>query len=228
MAITLADLRLQAQQRADMENSNYVGVTEWNVYINESYSKLYDILVSAYEDYYTKDPVSFTIASGNTYTLASDFYKLRGLDRSVDGADGWQTVHPLGSFIERNRRNILMRSFVGWIDINYKVVGNKLYMYPEDRATGNYRYWYIPRYTPLASDSSTLGDVLDFQEFIIVDAAIKALNKEETDASHLIRQLDELRERIINMSKNRDVGSGERVGDVSQLNRNGSYFPYTW
>src|SRR4051812_26999763 len=97
MSITLGQLRLQAQQRSDMVNSNFVTTAEWNYFISDSYKELYDILVSKMVDQYTKDPLTFTIAAGaSSYTLPSDFYKLRGLDLAAGAASGnvWIPLHP--------------------------------------------------------------------------------------------------------------------------------------
>ena len=76
-------------------------------------------------------------------------------------------------------------------------------------------------------DSSALSDptvigavesVFDFysgwDEFIIVDSAIKMVLKEEGDATALLLQKNQLKERMITESQNRDAGEPQTVTDV--------------
>lgn len=210
---TLTDLILSARQKADMVNSTFIEDPEWTDYINNSYAELYDILVSRFEDYYSKT-LSFTIASSSTsQTLPSDFYKFRGLDFNISGND-YITVRKF-NFEERNKINrVLTRTLRGVSDRQYRVMGQNILIYPVDKAPGNYRLWYIPRYTPLTTGASVLGDVLDFQEYITTDAAIKALVKEESDPSALMMHKNELKLRIEAMASNRDT-TPDRIGDVT-------------
>ena len=48
MSITLAELRTQARNRADMESSEFVTDTELTDYINSSIAELHDILIQSY------------------------------------------------------------------------------------------------------------------------------------------------------------------------------------
>tara|TARA_R110000824_G_scaffold362239_1_gene550158 strand:+ start:105 stop:971 length:867 start_codon:yes stop_codon:yes gene_type:complete len=53
-----------------------------------------------------------------------------------------------------------------------------------------------------------------WDEYIIIDSAIKMLLKEEADVTALLLQKNQLRERIITESQNRDAGEPETVTDV--------------
>jgi hypothetical protein len=219
-SVTLLSLRTQARELSDMVNSTFVSDSEFNNYLDQSYAELYDILVSRFEDYYTKAPLQFTIPSGsNTFTLPSDFYKMRGLDLSSSGnvgIDDWITVRPF-NFQERNRRNtIVRRNLVGQLNISYRMIGNTIYVLPEDQANALYRLWYVPTRTKLVLDTDTMDSVDGWHMYIVVDAAIKALNKEESDVSVLMAQKQALLVRIQAMASNRDAGEPERIADVSQ------------
>ena len=50
--VALNDLRLKARQRSDQVNSQFVTDSELDGYVNNSYSELYDIIVSRYDDDY--------------------------------------------------------------------------------------------------------------------------------------------------------------------------------
>jgi len=209
---TLADLKLAARQKANMENSTFISEPELKDYINQSFAELYDILVSRFEDYFSKQ-VEFTIPSGsNSYSLPSDLYKVRGLDFKINQND-YITVRKF-SFEDRNKisRNTT-RSIRGYSDRIYRVMGSLLTVLPDDASPGTYKLWYVPRYTPLDLDADTLTGVLDFQEYITVDAAIKMLAKEESDVSVLMAQKQALIARIEAMASNRDM-QPDRISDV--------------
>lgn len=214
--ITASDLKLRTRQRADMENSEFVSDSELLFYINNSYAELYDILVSKFEDYYVKNPpYEFSITGSNyTATLPTDFYKLRGLDRSASGGSDWYTIHPF-QFEQRNdnRSRFIYRAL--YPDARYRIYGNQLIIVPNDMASGNYRLWYVPKYTPLVLDSDTVDGVNGWEEYIVIDAAIKCLQKEESDVSTLMAQKQMLMQRIQNMATNRDAGAPERVTDTT-------------
>jgi hypothetical protein len=217
MAITLSTMRERVRARADMKNSTFVEDSELNQYINSSYQELYDILVQSFEDYYTLPPVSFTIAtSSDYYTLPTDFYKLRGVDSSLDSSN-WFTLTPF-DFANRNtNNNNLAYALSGIYDRNYRIVGNRLYITPTDSAPGNYRIWYVPVATVLTTDSSTLDGINGWEEYIVVDAARKCLAKEESDTSFMVQEKEALRQRIISASLRRDAGMPKKITDMNAL-----------
>lgn len=216
MSQTLQQLRLEVRRRANMENSTFVTDTELTSYINLSYAELYDILVSRFEDYYSKR-VQFSLPSGaNQYSLPADLYKVRGLDWQLSPND-WATVGKW-NFEERNRINrSITRTLRGVFDRSYRVMGSELVVLPESVSAGNYQLWYIPKYTPLVNNTDTTTDILDFDEYIIVDSAIKCLQKEESDVQVLLLQKQALKDRIEAMAANRDTRS-ERVSNVRDFN----------
>ena len=70
MTITLAELRTQSRQRADMENSNFISDTELTSYINNSIAELHDIMAEAYGSEYFVTTTTFSVTSGDdTYSL---------------------------------------------------------------------------------------------------------------------------------------------------------------
>lgn len=223
--MSLGQVRLLAQQRADRVNSNFVTKEEWNSYINQSYAELYDLLVTLYEDYYVAAPLTFiTDGSTNQYTLpngsnfngAPAFYKLLGADCGL-GANGnaWVTLHKF-DFISRNRYVFpnVTSTFLGVFNLRYRVVGNTLFFIPTPSANQYIRLWYIPRVNTLLKDSDMLDSVSGWIEYVIVDAAIKCLQKEESDVSVLLAQKQMLIDRIQSSAMNRDAGQPDTISDV--------------
>ena len=211
MSYTLAQIRELAKQRADMENSSFISDAEWTTMINGSYGELYDLITVQFEDYYLAEPLSFTLTNQNTKDLPADFYKLRGLD-VLDGSR-WSNVREF-NFGERNRFSGVVSGFYGR-QKTYRVMGQKIYLLPEIDPAGQYRLWYIPRIKKLVSEADLMGDVLDFEEYVVVDSAIKALIKEESDPSALMKQKADMASRVITMAADRSVDQPERVTDVS-------------
>jgi hypothetical protein len=215
--VTLSSLRSQVRQRADQENSTFISDAELDGYINLSAASLYDILVSRFEDYYTLAPLSFTISSGSTYALPSDFYKLRGLDRALSSTEFYSI--PKYNFQERNQRSRnILRNLEGFNGLAYRIVGNTLYFLPEDQAQGSYRLWYIPTYTKLVNTNDTLDGFNGWEEYIILDAAIKCMTKEESDPTVLLMERKSVMDRIESLANNRDIGLPERVSSVRDYN----------
>jgi hypothetical protein len=104
----------------------------------------------------------------------------------------------------------------GQSNINYRLIGNNVEIVPDDHAPGTYRFWYIPSYTTLALDADTVDGVNGWEEYIIVDACIKCLEKEESDTSVFERQKAKLEQRIEEMASNRDLDQPERITDIQQ------------
>jgi len=216
--MTLLQLRTAAQQRADMVNSEFVSDSEWNSYINQSYYELYDLLVQKYgNDYYVADPHTFTTDGVNdSYALPSDFYKLLGVDLQLGiSQDSWVTLKPF-NFAERNRYAVPnLQSFYGLTNMRYRLRGMlKLWLTPFPAGGQNLRLWYVPRLTELSDDTSEADGVSGWTEYIICDAAMKALQKEESDVSVLMAEKQALIARIEAAAENRDPGSPQTVADT--------------
>lgn len=217
MGVSLSTLRTEAKQRADMIDSDFVTDSEWNSYINKGWSELYDILIASYEDYFTEGPVEFTLTSGQfEYTLTDDFYKLRGLDFKVGGQNEWTALEPF-MFNERNEQSFgLRRRVLGQANVRYRIVKDKIRLVPEDEAPGDYRIWYFPEANTLSDDSDEIEVIAGWEEYVVLYAAILALDKEESDSSKLDKKLSKLKTRIENMAPNRDSDNPQRIQDVGR------------
>lgn len=212
---TLANLKKRVLERADMQNSYFVddtaGDSELVRYIQLSYRKLYNKILSAFSDWYAEDPVEFTISSGNTYTVDQDFYKLLGVDFKLNGL--WVEIRPF-NFSQRNIPFTIDRN--GYHpNIRYRLMGSKLRFIPTDEATGTYRYWYIAKPNIPTELTDTIDGENGWDEYVVCDAAAKCLAKEESDASYLLAERDQWLEDIMIHASNRDEGGTETVEDVT-------------
>jgi len=185
----------RAKQESDNVNSSFVATAEWTNYITQSYLELYGLVAQAYgNDYFVASPFNITTDGTNfLYDLPDDFFKLLGVDLQVQASSIWVTLKPF-AFNDRNR--------FGLVNSPIPMAGQTL------------RMWYVP--TPPTFDS---GDDLPFNlemwsEYIVIDAAMKALAKEESDVSVLMARKQAIINRINSEAENRDVGNPSRIVDI--------------
>jgi hypothetical protein len=224
---SLGQIRLNAQQRADRVNSQFVSKTEWNQMINQSMYELYDLLITLYgEEYFAAEPVTFT-TNGTTYRYALPngvnfngapaFYKLLGVDLGINTTNNAYVTVKRFNFIDRNRFLYpnSASTIYGVFNMQYRLVGNELVFIPTPSANQPIRLWYIPRMTMLLKDSDiTTAGISGWWEYLVIDAAIKALQKEESDVSILALQKAEMIKRITGTAPNRDAGQPDTITDT--------------
>lgn len=211
--VTLATLIASAKDRADMENSTLVSAAMWKEYVNRSKDALYDLLIAAQTEEYYAITHTFNLQPDvATYALPDDFYKLVSIGVYVDDA-----FLPLRKFTYRERivENQAYRS--SWPE--YRVSASAILIDPKPTTTDEVELIYIPFATNLVNDNDTLKGFNGWEEFIVLDVAIKALRKEESDTSALQRDLIEVKNRLEEMIHQRDFASPSRVTDVTKKRR---------
>lgn len=243
----LSQIRLQAMQRADRVNSNFLTKAEWNSNINKAMFELYDLLITVYEDYYVAQPIQFN-TDGNSYQYLlpngsntfldannlnvtftpRPFYKLLGVDISIQNVNnGYATVNKY-NFIDRNQYIYPNTSstLYGVFNLRYRVMGANLQFIPTPTANQGVRVWYIPRLKELLLDTDTTDTgISGWVEYVIVRAAKYALDKEESDSSKLDQELLFLKQRIEESAAGRDAGQGDTI---SNTRRNNGDFGNGW
>lgn len=237
--INLGYIRYLSQLRADKLNSNFLTTDEWNSNINQSAYELYDILVTKFGDDYFLAPsiifsttgaknyplpdgaLQFLNTATNTTTVAPALYKLVGVDCGVAvGNNAWVTL-PRFNWIDRNRFVYpqLQANALGVFNLSYRQMGNQLWFIPNPSAGQFIQVWYVPVLSQMLQDTDMLSfDISGWVEYVIVDAAIKALQKEESfDAANvLMTQKAALLERISTTAANRDVGQPNTISNTRQ------------
>ncbi len=231
MTVTLLQLRTQARQRADLENSQYVTDTELNGYINNSVAELYDHLIGAYDSDYFIESIAFNsvggqvdypLPDGTLYSAAKPFYKLRGVDARINSAN-YFSLRPF-NFNERNRNEDFAWSTLNGPLVRYRMVGSNLRFSPAPDGITPIRVWYIPLAPVLAADEDILQDLNAYSEYVVVDAAIKCRIKEELEIQTLEAVKMQLKQRIEQMAQNRDAGNPESVSDIYAENNDYWFF----
>lgn len=224
-------------------NTNYfVTDPELISYINQSFFELYDLLVTLDEEYYIATPVIFTtdgasflfplpdgtIQFTNAITGATGFvappaYKVTGVDLGISaGNNAWVTLDRF-QMIERNKYVYpqVTSTFMGVLRCKYKILGNNLMFIPPPAGNQQVRIWYIPRLTTLAALTDVCDGISGWTEYIITDAAIKCLQKEESDTGNLMTQKAALIKRIEDAATSRDFGRPATISDTRNRAQNG-------
>lgn len=235
---TLSELMIQVRQRADMFPQNYVpsltniyfvSDSELINYINQSYYELYDLLVQKYgDDYFVAPPISFQtdgqsdiypLPDGTLYSGAPALYKSLGFDLNLSNQPQSYITIPPFMFSERNRYSVPnMQAFYGLTNLRYRLRGNNVWFTPLPAGGQVIRMWYIPRLSPMTQLTDECDGVSGWTEYIIVDAAIKCMQKQESDTSVLLTQKLALIQRIEAAAENRDAGNPQRVNDTQSQN----------
>lgn len=213
---TLASLRSRCKQRSNMENSSFVSDTEWNDYINYSISELRDMIISKAGDDYFATSANFPLDNQNeTYSLPTDFYKILWCE--LLGNDGY--YYKMKRFEISEMNSNANAAFLAQLpEIRYRLREDKLWLNPLSALGGRtVRLWYVPLAPELSLDGDTLQGFNGWDEYIVLRAAIIALEKEESDTSALSMRLEQLRLRVEAMSGNRDQAQPMRIQDNERL-----------
>lgn len=200
---TLAQLRARAQQETDNVNSEFISTAvggEWTNYLNAAYAELYGLLVQQYgNDYYVQTPsagYTFTTDGVNQFfalPTSPAMFKLLCVDVQYGGPNQWIGLKPF---------SLSQRNAFGPTNQTIPAAGQTV------------RLLYIPKLTPLAVDADTTIDLQnDWEEYIVVDAAIRAIGKEESDLTALFARKAALIERLKAEPENRDAGSPASIVD---------------
>lgn len=220
--ISLGYARLSAQQKADQVNSQFVSLTEWNAYITESAKELRGLLAMSYgDDYYVAPPYTYTTSQNvQDYPLPKDHFKLLGVEVALNSGDpnSWVTLRRF-EFIQRNLWNYPnVYTFYGITNLRYRVMGNNIRIVPVPQGGQTLRIWYVPRAPVLMADTDLIDGVNGWEEYVTVDAALKASAKQESDVTVLAAQKQAMVARLEAEAANRDIGEPNTVSDSKMRN----------
>lgn len=301
--VSLGALRLQAQDRADLENSQAISTPAWNQYISQSHKRLFNKLVEAYgNDYFIAPLFQFAVGSSQYYPLpngkiatigsttpAPALFKILLVMLQYSAApSGWVTLKRFED-IETNQYawpNTAV-NFLGITNLKYRLSGDNLEFIPVPMSGQVVQLKYIQKPTslqwlptcaitlgsataltpdagdlsvgmsvygsgiqpnttvlsidttvspnvvilsraalqtsPYATlafwvDSTTVDGISGWEEFIIIDAAIKARIKQEQDINDLVAQRNDMVTEIEGLAEGRDAGQAHHVSDVLSIN----------
>lgn len=204
---TLLQLRTRARQESDQVNSLFCSDAEVNSYIRTAYQDLYGQIVQAFGcDYFTQTPTAgytFTTDGINQlFALPTSggeqlMFKLLGVDVAVaSGVTQYISLKPF-AFADRNR--------AAFPNTQVPQAGQTI------------RLLYIPFPTLPVLDIDVIDGVNGWEEFIVIDVAMKMMAKEESDVSVLMGRRRMMEERLASEIENRNATEhGGRIVDVER------------
>ena len=218
---TLQSLVDRVRQRADMTGSAFVSDAEVISYINVAMSEIHDVLVTKFEDYYVSS-TTYTLPAANPGNLPDSFYKALGVDLDVGGIT--YRLKPY-SFQERAMYNSpgMVASMI--TNTLYNIQGSLIKFIPSPTVSGSATLYYVPEAQQFSTSESeymakTVFDkapavAYGYEEYVVIDAAIKCLQKEESDVQVLLLQKQQQLLRIEQAAGKRDAGESYAIGDVN-------------
>lgn len=223
-SVSLGTLKTKIREAGEIRDV-YVSdarLTEW---INDSIKDLYDRILTVNQDYFvtvTSGGSNISVVSGTeSYALPSDFSHMLRVELLYQGTTDWR---PLQQF------NLSERSDWNWytptkLFYRYRVMDTKIYLAPIPTESATLRLWYVPVPPALSADIDTEDFIFGWDQFVILDCLKKHAIKEESDASTIIADRQDVLERILERAKVRDYGNPNTIRDTE---REEFYARYPW
>lgn len=191
------------------------GIDAW---INEANQKLHGMLVEAMGEEYVSSSASLSIVAGTSdYAVPTGFFKLYGIDMTIgDYVRALKPYERLERNVYRNGR-LLGEMFRGLEVPRYSLVGSNIRFYPAPSQVITTSVLYAPEATVLVNGSDAVNYANGWERFIVLDAAIQCLAKEESDTRTLVAERAAVVKEIENAKEQRDLNRVHRVVEVDMI-----------
>lgn len=233
MQVSVQQIANTAIDLADMKYSQFIDQSgtansELIRYLRIAYKDLYNQIVLVKENYFTIAYQFNLVAGTDTYALPSDFYKLNGVDLTLDAVSGrYLTLRP-AMFAERNKYKAGLAVPVTAFGYRYQylIVGwSSLVFTPVPLSSNPMQLWYTPEPVQVAALTDTLTLPPGGDEYMSLYVAEMMLAKEESDPSMYNMKRMEVIDQLRQVLKERDQGAPNYITDETQLNI-GAFWPY--
>jgi hypothetical protein len=94
---------------------------------------------------------------------------------------------------------------------------------PVPQGTYAVKLWFIPTATAITATSQSVEVYNGFDEYIVLDMAIKALTKEQSNTDRLERERDRMEKMLEETLRGRDAGSPRFMTDIDRQNDGSLY-----
>lgn len=180
--VSLSTLRTRVRQRCEMESSEFVSDSELNSYLNASYAMLYNELLRASPELWTREQTLTGDGSSSTFDVASDYRSTLQVSYQQSGQRSRLRRLSIAQCDDYDQTEV-------GIGCAYTLRYNsttpstpKIRIYPIPRSGDTYIHTYIVTPPVMTGDSDVIDGVSGFEEFVVLDSAIKCLIKEESTA----------------------------------------------
>lgn len=227
---TLVNLRSEVRARADIEGDPHITDAEVTRFINQSAAALQAACIDLDEGFSLSQATVNTVAGTATYQLDNSsypgFYKLLHIEVQVGGI--WRSLRRW-TFEDRT----LYLNSASWgaqlQPISYRLSFDTASGYPTitlaPTPDGAYpvTIYYAKSWTDLVNDSDTYAGGDGWEEWVVLDAAIKCATKDESDPSTLIHERDQVWQRIKAQFTSMDLDRPDKVRDVEFAQNIGTF-----
>lgn len=202
--LTLAQLVTALKEKGGYENSRDMTTSVLTKFLNEAIRETFDLLVAKWEDYYVKSATFNSVAGTELYALstitgvADDFYKLRKVEVSIDGAR-WAKVYPHDLDAAHRFTRLVGRNY------RYRIQAASLALAPIPTGVDTFRIYYIPKFTRLVADADTFDAINGYEALVLEIAFYKCKDREELDTSQIEREIARLSANVRTSSDGRDA-----------------------
>lgn len=215
----LTNLELRARERTDMVLSNFVTSAEVQRYLEAGWQEFWGLICGEKPELLRAEGVSILSAGLTKATLSTPMKKLHGI-RIDDGK-----TNPFLSKISLREREMFSEQQRGK-PIAYELFGDAagigiwaISPHPVPDGAYTLRFFYSPQISLAdiaTSPSNYVGLDVEWSEYIVLCAAIKMKDKEESDCSVLMAEKGTLWANIKACWTPMDVGEAARVVQVSR------------
>jgi hypothetical protein len=214
--VSLGILSERVLQRSNLEGASaFIKPYELTDLINGSLAEWVDeVRATTWNGTYTRALHAITTSSGvASYPLPGDFLTLLSVDIAIGGGIV-SSAHPYQEEQRNAFRNMPLAA--GWgfsAPIYYQIQGTDISFIPAPQGAYSVTVNYVPTAPVLSDPNDTIDSINGWEEFIVLDAAIKCLLKagEAETIPSLTQRLEQQRHRIRSMAPRRDQYGAERV-----------------
>lgn len=180
--VTLGQLMLRVRQRANLEGATaFLPDAELIDNINQSVADWWDMVrLTTFQGQIARVqwPI-VTVANQSSYALAPNNASVISVDANISGNSYAISAMP---YQEEQRNMFKLLPFVGWSfgavqSVWYQIQGTNINFLPTPTANYNVTVNYVPTSPVLSAPTDTLNSVNGWEEWIVLDAATKALVK---------------------------------------------------
>jgi len=222
-----SQLRDAVRRRADIENSTFITDAELDLMLEDSHIELYQFLVSLNgETHYSTTNTLSTVAGTPNYSVPADedarpYLRITRVHTVFDGIQVPMRRFQLGDEVLDTTAHAWDRG----VDLKYCLIGKEqILFHPEPDAVHVVTFYGVPLPLFAAGDTAEPEFVPPWEEYMIIDCAIKCRVKEESDVAPLMAMKDGMIERIKAWEGPRDAASPQLIRDSRALDELDSHF----
>lgn len=220
---TSAEMTDEVRDRSDLGDSQFRTDTQIRRYLNSSNRELTGHLIRLYSaDYFDKEGTINTVSGTSSYDLPSDCFAVKTF--RVTLSDGSRIAIPKATTdeIDIDTENSGWETF-GVIP-KHRIVQDQVRFIPTPRAVHDITVRYIheavffdgaddSRIKEMADDDDYIQCYWNYEEWVILKAAIKVKHDQEEDSSALRWELDNIWKGIIAIANDRVTTEPDRIRD---------------